>query len=501
MGFEGSADLADLVVRVGEESRLEGLRGRLAWSGDRIDVRGARADLDGRPLPELDLTLEGVSNLFAPGTRRRQSAPGAVRLRGLRTLWEALRPDDGEGGGAQAAIELQIDNLEHPIFVWPIENLHAVIEPAEEGLHFVLGEGTWAGVPIRGDADWLFAPDEACHVRLTASPPPPVETPVPSPGPDAVSQPLQAWARGSFSAGAAHGRRWRQARAFGQFTADDGAIELFDVEVDLEPSGQLLAWGRVDLSQPDAVPFQLRLAVSGGDVATLLDQLGLPPDAASGSVDVSGSLRGALRPEESPFAELSGALSVDATGGEIRRNIPPFAAIALASSAFNPFASRDAIRYSQVSTRFEFSDGVMRTDAFSLDGPDVRAVASGEVDLTRPPHELRGEVALFLFRQLGRALEKIPVVNLLLLGTDENLMAAYYELSGPWEKPRAKLIPLRTLATGPGSLVLQDLPKLVLKGIRSILPPNRKTEPKPPAPTPPDGGLQLRGFPAKPGAL
>jgi hypothetical protein len=498
MGFEGSADLADLVVRVGEESQLEGLRGRVAWSGDRIDVRGARADLDGKPLPELDLTLEGVSNLFAAGTRRRQSAPGAARLRGLRPLWEALR--SGEGGGAQTAIELQIDSLEHPIFWWPIENLHAVIEPAEEGLHFVVSEGTWAGVPVRGDADWLFAPNEACHVRLTASPPPPVAAPVPSPGEDASSPPLQPWARGSFSAGAAHGRRWRQAQAFGQFTADDGAIDLFDVEVDLEPSGQLLAWSRLDLSQPDAVPFQLSLALSGGDVAALLEQLGLPPDAATGSVEISGSLQGSLRPEESPFAELWGEISVDATGGEIRSAIPPFAAIALASNAFNPFASRDAIRYSRVAAVFEFSDGVMRTDAFSLDGPDVRALASGEVEVAHPPNEIQGEVALFLFRQLDRALEKIPLLNLLLLGTDENLMAAYYELSGPWEEPRAKLIPLRTLATGPGSLVLQDLPKLVLKGVRWILRPDRRREPKPPAPRPPDNGLLLRGFPAKPGA-
>jgi hypothetical protein len=503
MGFAGRAELADLVVRVGKQSRLEGLRGRVAWGADRIAVRDARAELDGKPLPRLDLTLDGASNLFAAGTQRRQISSEAGPLPGLRPLWESLRSDEGEDAGTQTEVELEIDTLEHPVLLWPIENLHAVIEPTEEGVHIVVSEGTWAGVPVRGDADWLFASEERAQVRLTASPPPPVAAAVPSPGEGAPAS-LQPWARGRFSVGAVEGRRWRQARALGRFTADDGAIELSEIEIDLEPSGQLLALGRLDLSQPDAVPFQLGLALSGGDVAALLEQLGLSPDAATGRVEISGSLQGSMRPGESPFAELSGTLSIDATEGEIRREVPPFAAIALASNAFNPFANRDSIRYSRVATVFEFSEGVMRTESLSLDGPDLRALASGEVALAHPPNEIRGEVALFLFRQLDRALEKIPLLNLLLLGTNENLIAAYFKLSGPWGEPSAKLVPLRSLATGPGSLVLQDLPKLVLNGVRSMIQQNRRTEPEPPAREPPreppEHETRLQAFPAKPGA-
>jgi hypothetical protein len=92
------------------------------------------------------------------------------------------------------------------------------------------------------------------------------------------------------------------------------------------------------------------------------------------------------------------------------------------------------------------------------------------------------------------------VLNLLLLGMDENLMAAYYKLSGPWEEPRAKLVPLRTLASGPGSLVLQDLPKLVLKGVRSMIQTDREEEPEAPARDPAEREMMLQGFPAKPGA-
>ena len=47
----------------------------------------------------------------------------------------------------------------------------------------------------------------------------------------------------------------------------------------------------------------------------------------------------------------------------------------------------------------------MSTTGFSLDGPDVRVFASGEVDLLRPPHEVDAQVALFLLcRELKNSL-------------------------------------------------------------------------------------------------
>ena len=143
-------------------------------------------------------------------------------------------------------------------------------------------------------------------------------------------------------------------------------------------------------------------------------------------------------------------------------------AVALASEVFNPFANQQQVRFDSVETLLEFVDGHMSTNSFSMDGPDVRAFAKGGVDIARPPHELDAEVALFLFRQVDRVIEKIPILSLLLLGTNENLIAAHFKLSGPWEDPDAELIPLRSLATGPGSIVFRGVPALVLRGIEAI---------------------------------
>ena len=111
---------------------------------------------------------------------------------------------------------------------------------------------------------------------------------------------------------------------------------------------------------------------------------------------------------------------------------------------------------------------------------------------TREPREIDVDVALFLFRQLDRALDKIPILNLLLLGADENLVAAYFKLSGPWEEPDAQLVPLRTLGAGPAGLVLRGVPQLVLEGIRKLeglfgVVPEPEPRPQPPAGLPTSG--------------
>jgi hypothetical protein len=196
--------------------------------------------------------------------------------------------------------------------------------------------------------------------------------------------------------------------------------------------------------------------------------LRLPGDFATGQVDLAGSFAGILARGIPGWSGLTGLLSVRARNGEIRQVLPAVVALSLASSSFNPFTGREQIRYDSADTVLEFSDGGIHTESFSIDGPDMRVFASGDLSLSSPTKELDGHVVLFLFRQIDNVIGKIPVLNLLLLGTNENLLAAYFDLTGPWADPDATLVPLRSLATGPASLVLDGVPFLVRKGLQAI---------------------------------
>ena len=93
---------------------------------------------------------------------------------------------------------------------------------------------------------------------------------------------------------------------------------------------------------------------------------------------------------------------------------------------------------------------------------------------------------------LDQVLAKIPILNRLLLGTDANLVAAYFQVSGPWKEPVVKSI-LLPRSAGPASVVLQGVPMFVMRGIHalgSIIKPEAQQPPVPPASEPPGGNSE-----------
>jgi hypothetical protein len=458
-GFVVDAELADATLRVGETDRIEKLSGRLWWTGDRLEIRGAQAQLNGSPLPGLDLSVEGISNLFALDPEARRLSPGGEPLVGLRPLWQALSRDTGDASAVQPSLRLEIERLDHPMFFWPIENTAAQVDPIEGGVRIAISGGEWAGVPVLGEADWLFEPVEQVRARFRAEPPTRAQT---------WSSPIGAWARGRFEVGALREGPWLHESARGDFHARASTVRLENVQFQLSPTGRAQASAGIDLSRPDAVPFDLSFSIEDGDVTTLAALAGLPPELATGRVDVAGSLTGSLDPEAPLSRELSGLLEFQARDGTVRQAVPAVVAIALASEMFNPFARREMVRFDSIEAFLEFEQGQLQSDSFKLEGPDVRTFASGTIDVGHEPHPLDVEVVLFLFRPVDSVLDKIPLVNLLLLGTNENLVAAHFELKGPWDDPQAQLLPLRSFATGPASLVFDTLPGLLRRGLQEL---------------------------------
>ncbi|GAG21580.1 unnamed protein product, partial [marine sediment metagenome] len=80
------------------------------------------------------------------------------------------------------------------------------------------------------------------------------------------------------------------------------------------------------------------------------------------------------------------------------------------------------------------------------------------------------------------------------------LVGAHFQLTGPWEDPKATAVPLRALASGPASiveqgptsLVLESIPMFMMKGIQAIesmlglgkSPKEKQVRKEPPVPEP-----------------
>jgi hypothetical protein len=458
-GFRLGAELADTVIEVGEADLIEELSGRMQWVGARAEVIGVTAVLNGTPLPSLDLVIDGFPNFFAGDPAAREIVSGGEPLTGLGTLWSTLLPTPAaDSADVGTTIELHLDYLDHPMFLWPIRDLQLEIKTEARGLRVEKVYGNWAGVPIDGKVEWLFLPDERVSVELS------VDRPSDRPS---ASIPEGTWARGRFAVGPIAGERWRQSAAQGDFEASADHVRIRNLAIDLEPSGVVDANGTLHLSEVDAVPFQLGFELKSGDAVAIAKLFGLPPNQINGDVDLAGTFDGTLLPDTRIYAALRGLLNVSATDGLIRKKAPPVAAVSRASEALEDFDPSEVIPYQNLDAILEFSDGKIHTEAFTLNGPELGVLVSGDVELMSKDKHVDGKVAVFLFPKLDRVLGKIPILNQILLGTDANLVATYFQVTGPWANPEVTPILLPGSA-GPTSVVLQGVPLFVKRGFKAL---------------------------------
>jgi hypothetical protein len=480
-GLRVLADVEDIAIAVDEVDRLDDVSGRIIWSEGQLVVENATAKLNGAPLPSLDLSFVGIGRVLASQHRERVRPSGAVPLAGLTPLWNFLTEvDEGEDEYEQEPfppVWIEIDHLEHPAALWPLDDVQASLEPTERGAHVIVSRALWAGVPLHGAVEFTFRPDRHVGVWFRAGgEAAPLESdgavagaPLePLPEPEMLDAGGSSWASGRFEIGATERPTWSQYSARGDFRALEGEIHFEDAYVELAPKGEISGSAKLDLGLESEVPYELRFSLEDGDVETFLAQGGFDRRVATGRLDLHGALSGTIRPGHKLVAGLSGLLRMEATDGTIQRSVPPIMAVALASETLANFSSRERLRFRRCASTLSFDEGYMSSESFDLDGPDVRLFASGKIDLAAPPYQIDAEVVLFLFRQLDRALEMIPLLNVLLLGDNDNLVAAYFELVGPWEDPVAAAKPLRTLGEGPGVVLIEGIPRVVRRGMEAL---------------------------------
>jgi len=80
-------------------------------------------------------------------------------------------------------------------------------------------------------------------------------------------------------------------------------------------------------------------------------------------------------------------------------------------------------------------------------GP-LRVLASGAIDFDAQPAPIDATVGVFILRQADLLLGDVPLVKLLVPGSDRGLLGAYFEVSGPVAEPEVRPMPIKSLAQG-----------------------------------------------------
>lgn len=449
-------------LRAGPRTLISDLGGSLRFEDGTLTLQGVRARLDETPLPELDLTVAGFPNLLAgePAHRTRLADVGPLPgIQAFSDLVAAANAEDPTPGWSQ--IRVEAEQVLHPALLFPVGDLHAVLQRLPHGIHVVAEQALWGGVPLHGEGDWQAGPSPRVAARLEVTAPPEGVAPAPR-------LPAPLWARGRFSVERTQVLSLPFRSGEGTFAASGARLTLGDLRGVVEPEGAFSGELTLDLSHRDGLPLQADLALRNADLRALDALLHLEPEDATGRVDVSATLGGELSASASAARTLTARIPFHARDGEIRLRLPLLLAIARASDTFNPFASRDRIRYRDLQGELRLEDGRLRSESLSVDSPDLRLVLSGSVDVADPTHEVEAVVGVFFFKALDRVVGLVPVLSTILQGEEQGMFGAFFAVTGPWSDPRATLIPTRSFASGPASFVLDSVPSFVRSGLRAI---------------------------------
>lgn len=458
-GLALEAKVAGVEIHVSDDRPIRDLSGSFSIEGEQLRIVNARAKLGDRALPALTLALDGI------GAARVALASGAVppsvpALPGLGALdrWiDSLRRPGSPPRWRR--IEVRADWIEHPALFRPLDEVTAVLMPANPGIHIRDAKGFWGGVPFAGTGSFYGGANPRVEVDVSLTP----KRRVGSRRSDAGT-----WGRARFHADLEKLGDFQAESLEGVAQGIGDRVELRRGEARLRPRGDLTGTVDLDLSRGDAVPYRARIELAGGSLSDLMNDVKMDGGAARGTTEIDADLTGEIRAGRKPLADMKGTANLRLRGGEINKRMNVLFAIAQASDTLNPFRSRETIPFDELDAPLTLDRGVAATERFSLQGAAVRMVGTGHVDMVNRPNHVEAVLGVFFFRSLDRVIGLFPVLNRLLLGPDENLIATYFAVSGPWANPQGTLIPTKSIASGPASFVLEGLPAFVRGGLSTL---------------------------------
>jgi hypothetical protein len=214
--------------------------------------------------------------------------------------------------------------------------------------------------------------------------------------------------------------------------------------------GSLRAAASLSLSEPDAAPFAVELEAAGTDAAQAGPVIGLQTGTITGTGAAKGTIEGRLSPERAFVQDADIDLHVSVRDGTLG-NTPRTVTLARLASPLGWMGLFGrALPFDTVTLGVQIEGGRFHTDDFALDGPELRLLAAGEIDLLSEELETDMLVALLFFDTVDSVVEKVPVVGRWVLGKDRSLVAAYFRLHGPWDDPDGTYVPPGTLRTATG---------------------------------------------------
>jgi hypothetical protein len=409
--------------------RLEDISGELEIRGNTLHVTHLKLRHGAYWLPELDVRIDGMNRfVHLPEAEHSVPAGAGVPLPGLTPLFRELSQGDGQPG-PPLRVRLRNVDLYYPPALLPLRDARGELVQEGPRIEARLERAIIGGVPAAADVIW----DGAAHalavdVQYQDGDVPPRET-------------APHWLAASVELDELNVGGWRFADVGGRLTVIRDRAELSALHGRLA-GGPVTARGEISLAQADAAPYWLEFEGSGADASQLADRIDLKSEDLVGTLSGKGRLEGRLAPGEPFLAGARLATDLELRDGHIG-GLPALVAIArLPSLSGAPRALLGRpLDYKSAAGRVAIENGALLLTDVRLDGPDLRLIADGEMQLRDPQHPRDLLITFFFLRAVDDLIAQVPFVGRFVLGKDESLLGTSFRVEGPRDHTRVTPVP------------------------------------------------------------
>ena len=434
-----------------ESPPLEKIHSLVRVRGNRLEVYDLNMTREGRPLPEIDLTVDGLHRLARlPKEERRMPKGPGVPIPGLGPTFAAMTAMAPEGQEERPVV-LRNLRVRYPAFVLPIRDATATVSFPDGNLLVEELEGVVGGAPAQVEALWDRRRSRVLvHLSYLDGDAPPGalrETP---------------WIEGTFEMEKAYVGPWPFEELEGRMHGVGARIHLPAIEARMA-DGRLQAFGDLDLGTPGEGHVKLQFRHLEADAAAVGEILGMRQDRLTGELAAMGTLEGPLRPD-ARFTEVGKIdLDVEIEDGTLGKGPLTVTLARLASLQGWTGLFGRPLPFDTLDTSLRVEKGTLHIEDFNLVGPELRILSAGRMELHEEGLPVDLLVALLLFNPVDWVIGTVPVIGDWVLGEDGSLVALYFKLEGPWESPDGSYVPPQALRTATG---LAE--RIIVGGVRGL---------------------------------
>jgi hypothetical protein len=415
---------------------LEGISARVYLRGNLLEIQELRISRNGKPLPKIDISIDGMHRLVRLPKAERGTPPGpGVPLPGLGAIFSERQADPNR---PPIRLHLVDCHVAYPAFVLPFRDVTGWLSFPGGGLALEDAEGVLGGAPALVNASWDRG-NKYIRVAVTYR-----DGEAPPLSPPELEELKTEWFGGRYQMEEAKLYRWPIRNL-------EGSLRIIGDQVTLEEAranssqGKLTFAGSVSLAEENRAPLHIELELEGADASRVGDPLGLGSNRITGQAWIRGTSDGLLEPDHSFLENANMSLELKLEDGTLQ-NLPATMALARLPSLRGVRALfGQPLPYTSITSTLTIDQGQMKMQDFLLRGPELKITAAGKMDLLSPRQPADFLIALLLLQTVDWMIEGLPIVRDLVLGKDRSLVTVYIRLEGPRDDLRARLVPPETI--------------------------------------------------------